>query len=162
MDEKNKLVFNGITETTFMSLATELKQVIQANDLHYFYFKGDIGTGKTTYIRNLLRKFGIKENVRSPSFNMIELYELDRTVFGHVDLFRMLDPIAWRSGELISLFEDTSNLIFLEWPEKAEGLPPPDIEFNISLGIYGADEKKRDLSVYLKSADLLNQLHLKG
>ena len=86
---------------------------------------------------------------------MVELYETRQKTICHVDLFRMKDPMAWQFGEIGSLFEEEETLIFLEWPEKAKGLPIPDIQFNISLGKYHEDENKRDVSIYLKKPELI-------
>ena len=149
MKKKNKLVFNGITEYDFATLASKLKNMIELEKLNYFYFSGEVGSGKTSYIRIILKKFGIKENIKSPSFNMVELYETKKDIIGHVDLFRLKSPVAWQNGEIGSLFDDNKTLIFLEWPEKARGLPTPDITFDISAGNYSGEEEKRDVVIYL-------------
>ena len=156
MDKKNKLVFRGVKEPDFQTIASELRNMIECSALHYVYFSGGIGAGKTSYIRVLLRKIGITENIKSPSFSMIEIYKIKKKTICHVDLFRMENPTAWQHGEIRSLFEEEDNFIFLEWPEKAEGLPCPDIQINISLGDYEHEEKKRDLSMYLRRIELMD------
>ena len=52
--DKNKLVYKRIEESGFVILASKLQQMIESNALHYFYFSGEIGSGKTSYIRILL------------------------------------------------------------------------------------------------------------
>ena len=112
MDEKNKLVYKGIEESGFAILASRLHHFIESNTLHYLYFSGEIGSGKTSYIRILLKHIGINENIKSPSFNMVEHYETERKTIYHVDLFRMGSPTAWLDGEIGSLFEEENTLIF--------------------------------------------------
>ena len=68
----------------------------------------------------------------------------------------MRSPTAWQDGEIGSLFEEENSLIFLEWPEKAEGLPIPDARLEISLGEHHIEKNKRDLSIYFKEPSLLN------
>ncbi len=77
MDKKNKLVYKGIRESEFVILASNLRDLIESNTLHYFYFSGEIGSGKTSYIRILLNHIGINENIKSPSFNMVEHFLSD-------------------------------------------------------------------------------------
>ena len=89
---------------------------------------------------------------------MVEHYKTERKTIYHVDLFRMGSPTAWQDGEIGSLFEEENTLIFLEWPEKAKGLPTPDAKIEISLGQYHVEKNKRDLSIYLKKPELLDNL----
>ena len=156
MDKKNKLVYKGIEESGFMVLASKLRHLIESNTLNYFYFSGEIGSGKTSYIRILLRNIGINENVKSPSFNMVEHYVTEKKTVYHVDLFRMGNPTSWQYGEIGSLFEEENTLIFLEWPEKAKGLPNPDVRLEISLGEHHIENNKRDLAIYFKEPKLLD------
>ena len=156
MDKKNKLVYKGIEESGFVVLASQLRRLIESNTLNYFYFSGEIGSGKTSYIRILLKHIGINENIKSPSFNMVEHYETEKKTICHVDLFRMENPTAWQDGEIGSLFEEENTLIFLEWPEKAKGLPVPDARLEISLGEHHIENNKRDLSIYFKEPELLD------
>jgi len=156
MDEKNKLVYKGIEESEFVIIASKLHHFIESDTLHYLYFSGEIGTGKTSYIRILLKHIGINENIKSPSFNMVEHYETNKKTIYHVDLFRMGNPTAWQDGEIGSLFEEDNTLIFLEWPEKADGLPIPDARLEISLGEHHIEKNKRDLSIYFKESQLLD------
>ena len=156
MDKKNKLVYKGIEESGFVVLASKLRHLIDSNTLNYFYFSGEIGSGKTSYIRILLRHIGVNENIKSPSFSMVEHYVTEKKTVYHIDLFRMGNPTSWQDGEIGSLFEEENTLIFLEWPEKAKGLPTPDARLEISLGEHHIENNKRDLSIYFKEPELLD------
>jgi tRNA threonylcarbamoyladenosine biosynthesis protein TsaE len=91
-------------------------------------FSGELGAGKTTLTKELARKFGIKENIISPTFVIMKFYDIDRDSeyyshfkkLIHIDAYRLdsheeLNKIGW--DELVN---DKENLIILEWPERVE------------------------------------------
>ena len=71
----------------------------------------------------------------------------------------MRNPTAWQDGEIGSLFDEENTLIFLEWPEKAKGLPSPDAKLEISLGEHNIEKNQRDLSIYFKEPSLMYNPH---
>ena len=91
-----------------------------------FLLTGELGAGKTTFLKHLLQKFGVKDEITSPTFSIVNEYETDNaeTVY-HMDLYR-ID----HEEELYEIgFQDTVEcgaLCFIEWPEIAQGLLPPD------------------------------------
>lgn len=89
---------------------------------------GELGAGKTTFTRALVKSLGHKGSVKSPTYGLLEHYELPTCKVLHLDLYRLGDP-----GELhylgIADLLDSSTLLFVEWPERGEGfLPAADIE----------------------------------
>lgn len=94
-------------------------------------FQGEIGMGKTTFIRALLRALGVTEAVKSPTFSLVEHYELPNIecIFHHVDLYRIHDETELEYIGFRDLF--TSNAVScIEWPEKApSSLESVDIAF---------------------------------
>lgn len=82
--------------------------------------QGNLGTGKTTLVRGALEARGITTGVRSPSYTLIEYYQLDKLAVAHFDLYRLgdgeeLEYIGYRD------YLNTQTLCFIEWPERAEG-----------------------------------------
>lgn len=90
------------------------------------YLEGDLGLGKTTLVRGLLRAMGFTGRVKSPSYGLIESYELDGLAVHHLDLYRLSDGEELLYLGLEDLF-DERTLMLVEWAEKGQGyLPPPD------------------------------------
>ncbi|WP_448100555.1 tRNA (adenosine(37)-N6)-threonylcarbamoyltransferase complex ATPase subunit type 1 TsaE [Luteibacter jiangsuensis] len=92
------------------------------------YLHGDLGAGKTTFARAFLRALGVGERVKSPTYSLIEGYDLaDRRAF-HLDLYRIADPGELEWLGLDSLAEPGA-IVLVEWPERGAGaLPPVDLE----------------------------------
>jgi len=82
--------------------------------------KGNLGTGKTTIVRGALESCGITSGVRSPTYTLVEYYELENFSIAHFDLYRLGDPEELEYlGYRDYLRPDT--WCFIEWPERAEG-----------------------------------------
>jgi len=96
------------------------------------YLTGDLGTGKTTLVRGLLRGLGYTGPVRSPTYTLLEPYELPSLRLYHLDLYRIG---AAEELEYLGLRDllDAESLFVVEWPERGAGvLPPPDLVLAIA------------------------------
>ena len=95
------------------------------------FLKGDLGAGKTTLARGLIKGLGYVGSVKSPTYSLIEQYEFDVFTLNHFDLYRFTNPSEWLSSgfqEYINSYDVT----LIEWPEKsAEFLPKPDLEIEL-------------------------------
>ncbi|SCY17163.1 tRNA threonylcarbamoyladenosine biosynthesis protein TsaE [Nitrosospira sp. Nl5] len=90
---------------------------------------GDLGAGKTTLARGILRGLGYEGKVKSPTYNLIELYKISRLYFYHFDFYRFNDPIEWEEAGFREYF-NADAVCLVEWPEKAGGLlPRADLQF---------------------------------
>jgi len=91
------------------------------------HLQGDLGTGKTTLVRGLLRAFGVQGPVKSPTYTWVEPYAISRLDLYHFDFYRFKDESEWLSSGLREYFRPDSACI-VEWPERVGGLlPPPDV-----------------------------------
>lgn len=95
------------------------------------HLSGELGAGKTTLVRGLLRALGYRGRVKSPTFTLVELYSLSRLDLYHFDFYRFEDPREWIDAGLREAF-GTDAICIVEWPEKAAGhLPPPDLRIRL-------------------------------
>ncbi|MCP5279904.1 MAG: tRNA (adenosine(37)-N6)-threonylcarbamoyltransferase complex ATPase subunit type 1 TsaE [Thiobacillus sp.] len=95
------------------------------------WLEGDLGAGKTTLARGLLRGLGFPGRVKSPTYTLVELYALSRFNLYHFDLYRIADSDEWEDAGFREYFNDAS-VCLVEWPEKAKGvLPPPDLQVRL-------------------------------
>ena len=96
---------------------------------------GDLGAGKTTFARGLLRAMGVTRPVRSPSYGLLELYEASGWQVLHLDLYRLHDPEELENLGLRD-YHVGRTLWLVEWPERGEGhLPPPDLRLVFVPGV---------------------------
>ena len=99
------------------------------------YLRGELGAGKTTLVRGALRALGHRGPVKSPTYALVEVYEVSRLHLHHFDFYRFHDPREWIDAGFRESF-DGLNVSLVEWPEKAAGmLPPADLE--IALALHG-------------------------
>ena len=145
MQEKTLTLLNeSDTQSLAQQLALGIQQLFQSNqrDLRIALL-GDLGAGKTTFTRYLLKALGYTGKVKSPTYALCEPYEIrinnHLIGFHHFDLYRMKYPSEWVDAG----FKDTLSshgIAIVEWPEKAEDtLPPFDIEITL---IANSDESR--------------------
>jgi tRNA threonylcarbamoyladenosine biosynthesis protein TsaE len=98
-----------------------------------FYLEGDLGAGKTTLVRGVLRELGYSGRVKSPTYTLAEAYNLPRFELYHYDLYRIHDPREWMDAGFRDISDDRV-VSLIEWPEKAAGwLPPPDVIIRLTI-----------------------------
>jgi tRNA threonylcarbamoyladenosine biosynthesis protein TsaE len=90
------------------------------------YLSGNLGAGKTTLARGLLRGLGYAGRVKSPTFTLVELYKLSRLYLYHFDFYRFDHPRELEEAGLREYF-NSDTVCLVEWPEKAAGLPAADM-----------------------------------
>jgi len=84
---------------------------------------GPLGAGKTSLVRHLLRALGVTGRIKSPSYAVLESYELPQGSVNHFDFYRFADPREWEDAGFRDVFT-APGLKLSEWPEKAVGMLP--------------------------------------
>jgi tRNA threonylcarbamoyladenosine biosynthesis protein TsaE len=96
------------------------------------YFRGELGSGKSTLIRGLLRGLGVQARIKSPTYTLVELYSVSRLNLYHFDFYRFLDEREFADAGLADYFRG-DGVCLVEWPERAgNALPQPDLELTLA------------------------------
>jgi len=124
--------------------------------LAYIDLQGELGAGKTTLVRHLLRALGVQGRIKSPTYAVVEPYELPDLNVWHFDFFRFSDPREWLDAGFRDIFANP-GLKIAEWPDKAAGcLPLADLVLHLEVN---EDESRQ---VTLKAQTALGATLLKG
>ena len=126
-------------EAAMLKLGVELAPACQAGVI--IYLQGPLGAGKTTLVRGILRALGYTGAIKSPTYTLVESYELEQTRFFHFDLYRLRNPQElWDIG--LEDYLQPDAVCLFEWPEKAaEILPKADISCTIEIPADGIGRK---------------------
>lgn len=110
------------------SMAREFANAVQTPCV--IYLRGDLGAGKTTFARAYIQSLGFQGYVKSPSYGLLETYEVGGQKILHLDLYRIEDPEELEFLAIRDLFDERSVLL-VEWPERGgKLLPEPDLVMN--------------------------------
>ena len=128
-------------EAAAQSSAARLAAALLPSPNAVIELHGPLGAGKTTFTRLLLRALGVEGRIKSPSYAVMESYELTGgSTASHFDFYRFGDPREWEDAGFRDIFA-AHGLKVCEWPEKAAGqLPPADLQLFIELT---ADDARR-------------------
>jgi len=122
------------TWTDEAACARDAGRLAQARALRdaFVELDGSLGAGKTTFVRHLLHALGVEGRIKSPTYAVVETYELAKHAISHFDFYRFDDPQEWEDAGLRDLF-GAPGLKLVEWAEKAEPLlPVPDLRVTIT------------------------------
>jgi len=132
-------------EVDTANLAKKFLKILKKGDIVFLY--GEIGVGKTTFIKYLINNYQKKNNiflteVLSPTFNIVNEYQIKDLIIQHYDLFRLKNTEETKS---IGLLENAENILTLvEWPEKIKNKPRKRIDLKFE---YAEHTKKRFLTI---------------
>ena len=150
----NSEIIDISLEVKTAELAKKFSQIIKKGDVIFFH--GEIGVGKTTFIRHLINNLQKNNHlnlteVTSPTFNLVNEYDVGNTVIQHYDLYRLTNSSEIKN---IGLFENYKEILSLiEWPEKIERKFENKIDLFFE---YGKDLDKRFLSIKGLNDERLN------
>jgi len=138
------------------SISKKFSNFIRKGDIIFLY--GEIGVGKTTFIKHLINNLQRKNKLKltevpSPTFNIVNQYKINEIIINHYDLFKIKDP---KEIYNIGIFEDDSEMVTLvEWPEIIFNKPKKIIELYFS---YDDDFKCRNLEIFSENKkEIINE-----
>ena len=121
----------------------------------FIELRGELGAGKTTLVRHLLRALGVQGRIKSPTYAVVEPYELPGLAIWHFDFYRFNDPREWEDAGFRDIFA-SPGLKLAEWPENAAGaLPHADLV--IQLEVLSDESRQVTLSAHTAIGRVLLQ-----
>lgn len=109
------------------------------------HLRGDLGAGKTSFVRALLQAAGVTGRIKSPSYTLLETYKVFNLYFYHLDFYRFKDPHEWLDAGFRDILQKEA-VVLIEWPEQAGAeLPLPDLEIKLS---YANAGRRANLAAY--------------
>ncbi|WP_440875105.1 tRNA (adenosine(37)-N6)-threonylcarbamoyltransferase complex ATPase subunit type 1 TsaE [Thalassotalea sp. PLHSN55] len=139
-------------EAATVSIGSALADVIkhQIKQGMVVYLNGDLGAGKTTLSRGFVQGMGHTGHVKSPTYTLVEPYDLGQWRVFHFDLYRLADPEELEYMGIRDYFDDRS-CCFIEWPEKGTGLlANADLTINIAY-------KEQQRTIHLLAESVLGE-----
>jgi len=116
------------------------------------HLRGELGAGKTTLVRGLLRALGYQGRVKSPTYTLVEPYGDLRLNLYHFDFYRLKDPSEWLSSGFREHF-NADSLCVVEWPERAGNLiAMPDLEIHLEYATSG-ESRRAALRAYTPAGE---------
>lgn len=148
------MLFSLKNEVETVNFGAKIATAIEGGEV--IFLKGDLGAGKTTFVRGFLNALGHSGNVKSPTYTLIEPYSINGKNIYHFDLYRINDP---EELEAIGIRDycDGESICLYEWPEQGQGILP-NADIILSLSHVGSARKVEIESKSAKGEQILSQI----
>lgn len=146
-----KMTLDLVDESQTVRMGQKLAACIHAPMI--IYLKGELGAGKTTLVRGILRGSGYQGATKSPTYTLVEPYELVNLTIYHFDLYRLADP---EELEFIGIreYQQPDAIMLIEWPDKGKGMiPKPDLVIELEY-----KDEGRTVSLTSENSKLMQKL----
>ncbi len=152
MPKPRRLTLDG--EEATAELAAEIASLAEDGDV--IALSGELGTGKTTFARAFLREWGVREEIPSPTFTLVQTYELEAATVWHFDFYRLENPDDALELDIEDAF--TEGISLIEWPENLGAyLPWERLDLRFAIG-EREDVRRVEIEGTDEWADRLNEL----
>ena len=132
-------ISNSLSETEKLA-----KKFLTENpDVKLVGLVGNLGSGKTAFVRSIAKALGVKRNITSPTFVLMKIYPVENRNLVHIDAYRLSDYEDLEAIGYNELVVDENNLIFIEWPERVFSQFPANMKI---INFEYIDENKRKIS----------------
>lgn len=133
--------FKSFSVDDTQRIANEFANKLERGNSVAFY--GELGAGKTTFIQQVAKSLGIKQQLKSPTFIIARNYDIPQAkgTLWHIDLYRLSSAAVLKSINLEEILQDPNNITLIEWAEKAENLLP-ETSINIEIKILAKNQRQ--------------------
>jgi tRNA threonylcarbamoyladenosine biosynthesis protein TsaE len=144
-----KLIITSNENETMAAGGELAKEIlgIQSDRSIIIFLEGELGAGKTTFTKGILKGFDYQELVKSPTYNLVEIHETKNYKVFHFDLYRISNPIELEEIGIDEYLKESGSVSIFEWPKNGESvLPSPD--FHVQISYKDTDQNnERELSI---------------
>jgi tRNA threonylcarbamoyladenosine biosynthesis protein TsaE len=144
-----KLIITSNENETMAAGGELAKEIlgVQSDRSIIIFLEGELGAGKTTFTKGILKGFDYQELVKSPTYNLVEIHETKNYKVFHFDLYRISKPIELEEIGIDEYLKESGSVSIFEWPKNGEAvLPSPD--FHVQISYKDTDQNnERELSI---------------